>query len=264
MDAALEALLAPLRAQPRRTALAFDFDGTLSDVVEDPAAAVARPGAAELLDQLAHRYRRVAVVSGRPVAFLAAALPPSVLLSGLYGLELLVDGQRVEDPSVAPWRDAVARAVASATEATAPGTDLAGALVEGKGLSLTLHVRAHPELWPGVDALAARVAAETGLERRPAKQSVELHPPVEADKGRVLSQVLLAHGETDGLLYVGDDVGDLPAFDAVAAWRAAVAGRRGVAVAVAGAESPPAIVAAADAVVDGPAGVVELLAHLAS
>lgn len=264
MDAALEALLAPLRAQPQRTALAFDFDGTLSEVVEDPAAAVAREGVADLLDVLAGRYQRVAVVSGRPVTFLAATLPPSVLLSGLYGLELLVDGQSVEDPSVAPWREAVARAVASATEATGPGTDLAGALVEGKGLSLTLHVRAHPELWPGVDALATRLAAETGLERRPAKQSVELHPPVEADKGRVIAQVLLAHADTDRLLYVGDDVGDLPAFEAVAAWRAQGLGRHGVAVAVAGLESPPAILAAADALVDGPAGVVELLAHLAS
>ena len=52
--------------------------------------------------------------------------------------------------------------------------------------------------------------------------------------------------------FVGDDTGDLPAFEALR--RLAAAGVATLAVAVAGPETPAAVLAAADMVVDGPAG----------
>ena len=42
----------------------------------------------------AERYAVVGVLSGRPVAFLQEWLPSSVLLSGLYGLEVVRAGVR--------------------------------------------------------------------------------------------------------------------------------------------------------------------------
>ena len=72
MDAWPEAL-EPFRQEPDRSVLIFDYDGTLSPIVTDPAAARLVDGAAELLAALAERYRTVAVVSGRSVDFLAAA-----------------------------------------------------------------------------------------------------------------------------------------------------------------------------------------------
>ena len=71
------------------------------------------------------------------------------------------------------WR-AVVEEAARRAEATGPG----GMSVERKGLSLTLHFRARPEEQGAVRAWAAEEAARSGLEVRPAKQSVELHPPV--------------------------------------------------------------------------------------
>ena len=71
-----------------------DFDGTLAPIVRHPAVAKWARDVAELLDGLAQRYGVVAVVSGRPVAFLAALLPASVVLSGLYGLEVQRYGER--------------------------------------------------------------------------------------------------------------------------------------------------------------------------
>ena len=49
-DAELASLVAPLREAPDATVLAFDFDGTLAAVVDDPAAAVPIPGVPALLD----------------------------------------------------------------------------------------------------------------------------------------------------------------------------------------------------------------------
>lgn len=253
----LAGLVAPLRARPADSVLLFDFDGTLSPVVDDPAAAVAAPGVVAALLELASSYRTVGIVSGRPVAFLADLLPEPIVVSGLYGLQLRRDGRVTEPPEADTWRHAVAAAAARATEVAAEGGPLAGMLVEPKGMSLTLHVRTRPELASAVEAFAAEVAAELGLEVRPAKMSVELHPPVDADKGSAVRD--LADGAA-AVLYVGDDVGDLPAFAELQ--RLAAEGMATVGLAVGGPELPDAVAAVAAAVLADQAAVVELLGAL--
>jgi trehalose 6-phosphate phosphatase len=247
-----ERLRAVLRADPGATALFFDFDGTLAPIVDDPGAATAVDGALELLDGLTRRYRRVAVVSGRPRAFLAARVGTGVDLSGLYGLETRVDGVESEHEDAPAWRGVIARVVAEASEALP-----AGVRVEPKGLSLTVHHREVPEAEGEVQAWAQRTAAATGLQLRPAKRSVELHPPIEVDKGTSVEAL------SDGcwtVAYLGDDVGDLPAFAALD--RLAAQGRTTVKVAISSDELHPDVAAAADVVLDGPAAVVAALTPL--
>ena len=85
-------------------------------------------------------------------------------------------------------------------------------VVEAKGLSLTLHYRTDPGLASQVEALAREVAGASGLVVRVAKMSVELQPPVAADKGKFVRS-LAAHLRS--VCYLGDDVGDLTAFSAL-------------------------------------------------
>jgi trehalose 6-phosphate phosphatase len=61
--------------------------------------------------------------------------------------------------------------------------------------------------------------------------------------------------------YAGDDLGDLPAYDAVEAMRSG-GGPAGVLICPASAEQP-AMASRADLVVDGPAGLVSMLGELA-
>src|SRR5207237_8443168 len=75
--------LAPVREQAARAAVLVDFDGTLSPIVEDPAAARPLPGAGEALAELARRYARVAVGSGRPGSFLLTHLGEDAVGSGV-------------------------------------------------------------------------------------------------------------------------------------------------------------------------------------
>lgn len=245
----LAGALAPLVADPSGTVLLFDFDGTLAPIVASPAAARPAPGVVDLLDRLAERYRLVGTVSGRPVEFLAAHLPRSLVLSGLYGLESVVHGVHRVRPGVEQWRAPI-RDVADRAEAAG----VEGLLVERKGLSVTLHFRSRPRAGAAVTRLAAELAELSGLEARPAKMSAELHPPVRSDKGLVVHE--LADGAR-GVVYVGDDVGDLPAFAALAELRAV--GVTTVGVAVETPELPDAVRVAADLQVDGPVGVVGLL-----
>lgn len=244
--------LAALRRDPAATGIFTDFDGTLSPIVTDPAAASPVPGAADVLSSLADVYAVVAVVSGRPVSFLAPHVPPRVLAVGLYGLEVLRDGKVRVDPEAEAWRPAV-EAAAERCSTSAP----AGVVVEPKGLSLTVHYRQAPEREAEVRALADSVAAATGLVARPAKRSVELHPPIEADKGTAI------RGLAAGLAaacYLGDDLGDLAAFRALD--ELAAEGVATVKVAVVGAEGPPELAAAADLRVAGPPAAADLLRSL--
>ncbi len=251
----VDAALAPLLARPGEAAVVVDFDGTLAPIVNDPASARPTPGATDALAALAGRYGLVAVMSGRPVAFLRPLLPAEVVISGLYGLETVRDGSVVDHPEAGAWRQVVDDVARASAEAGPAGMD-----VEPKGLSLTLHYRRRPDVAAEVAAWAEAQAARSGLEVRAAKMSVELHPPIEADKGTALQALVAGLG---AVCYVGDDRGDLPAYDALDRL-AATGAVHTLRVAVASTEAPPELLRRADLVVDGPLAVVDLLRRLAS
>ncbi|MHB8319249.1 MAG: trehalose-phosphatase [Acidimicrobiales bacterium] len=247
---------------PEASAIFVDFDGTLAPIVKEPSTARPLPGASELLAILATRFAVVAVVSGREASVLAALLgeTPGVVVEGLYGLEkIATDGTITVDAAlgeaVEKWR-AVVRSVGSRASESAPE----GVLVENKGLTLTLHFRNNPsaEAW-AVD-LARNEADRFGLVVEPSRKAVELRPPVRVDKGTVVTR-LVASSRCGAAAYFGDDLGDLPAFDALDQLEGT--GIKVARIAVVDGESPAQVADRADVVVDGPRGAVELLNSLA-
>jgi trehalose 6-phosphate phosphatase len=250
--------LAPLAADPAAAALLSDFDGTLAPIVGDPAAARPLPSALRALAALAPRLGLVAVLSGRPVAFLRAQVPvPGVVLAGVYGLERLVGDEVVTDPRALAH---VAALAAAATEAEGRWPTLT---VERKGsTAFTVHWRRAPQDAPGRDALDS-LAGEHGLRLAWGRHAAELLVPVDVDKGTVVDLLLDERPVGVGAA-AGDDLGDLAAFEALAQRATRQPGFRAVRVAVRSGESPQALLDAADAVVDGPAALVALLAELAA
>ena len=224
--------LRSLAADPARTALFLDFDGTLSAVVPDPRDARPLPGVPALLARLARRFALVAVVSGRPTAFLREALgnPVGVELAGLYGLERALRG-----PEHDAWAEVIDRVVHEATVAAPPGV-----FVEPKGLTVTLHWRNAPQHRDWVLDFAERQHATRGLLVHQGRAERELRPPLHVDKGTVVQALVAEHDRRSGVdalrhaAVFGDDMGDIPAFDALSELRTpegsrfdAVEGRRG-------------------------------------
>lgn len=256
-----EAGLEALTADPASALVASDFDGTLSPIVSDPAVAVAVDGAAGALARLAPLVGTLAIITGRPAAE-AVELGGFAGVSGLivlghYGAERLQDGALRADS--APDGIAAAREALPGLLAAAGAPD--GIRLEDKGMALAVHVRqaADPEA-----ALAllreplGRLAADNGLVLEPGRLVFELRPPG-TDKGAAL-RALAAERGARSVLFCGDDLGDLPAFAALRDLRAA--GVAGCAVASSSYEAPT-VTAAADLVVDGPAGIVRLMNGLA-
>ena len=75
--------------------VALDFDGTLSPIVDDPAAAHIHPEASDVLVDLAGEVAAVAVVTGRPArqALALGGLDDVGNLIGEAGKELYLFGQ---------------------------------------------------------------------------------------------------------------------------------------------------------------------------
>ena len=245
--------LSPFIDRPSDAAVMTDFDGTLAAIVDDPARATPVDGAVAVVHALCSRYRRMAVISGRPVEFLARFLGDGPLLVGLYGLERMERGHRTIHPSAAKWIDVVAAMVERA-HAEAPD----GVRIEHKGLTFTLHVREAPQHEQWMASFSESVSSATGLTRHAGRKSIELKPPVAVDKGSVVAEI--AEG-LSAACFVGDDHGDLAAFDALDRLHADC-GAAVLRVAVKSSEAPPELVERADVLVDGPEGSVDFLKSL--
>ncbi|TAM82327.1 MAG: trehalose-phosphatase [Jatrophihabitans sp.] len=239
--------------------VALDFDGTLAPLVADPQASRPLPGTAALLARLAERGARVAVVTGRDAAtavrLSGLAGVPGLVVAGLYGAELWRAGELTGAAAPAPI--ATLRARLPATVAADPAL-----WIEDKGLSLVVHARraADPDgALAVVEPAVTQLAAALGLEVHHGRAVLEVRLPG-YDKARALRRLLEQADEpASAVLYAGDDVGDLPAFDLVRRLRAG--GLPAWGVCAASAEAPD-VAAAADLAVDGPAGVQDLLRRL--
>lgn len=264
--------LAALLAAPERSLFATDYDGTLAPIVALPQDAVPAAGAVDALAELAGWVAEVAVITGRPVAdvlTLTDARSRSrlnrLLIMGQYGVQRW-DAQTGElhEPDPLPG---VAKARAFLAELLADGP--AGAWVEDKGHGLVVHVRQTEDPDTSSAALEAQLrplAEREGLHLAPGRKVLELRPPGQTKRDALLvltNEYIAGHGgaQPSAVVFCGDDLGDLPAFDALDDLRAS--GVPGLAVC---SDSPEvsAVRERADIVVDGPAGLVRFMAALAA
>jgi trehalose 6-phosphate phosphatase len=225
----------------------LDVDGTLSPIVERPELAELVVGARAALSRLVERYRVVAAISGRTRDELEGLVDVAgVRLIGSYGL----------GPGSVP-ADVVSAVLAAADE-------VEGAWMETKGVTIAVHYRATPDADAAGRVLEARLsslAIPARMALVPGKHVVELVPAGLPLKEGAVERIIRDEG-LGAALYAGDDLADLLAFEALD--RAREDGRleHAMKVAVRGAETPDALMAAADVVVDGPVEMVELLATL--
>jgi trehalose 6-phosphate phosphatase len=251
----MEAIL----ADPAGAVIGLDFDGTLSPIVPDPASAKIHPEAPAVLADLGAHVGAVVIVTGRPAATALELGPglsrvPGLVVLGHYGFERWEDG-RISAPPPPPG---VPRA-----EAELPllldSLGVLGASIEDKGRAVAVHTRRSPDPEGTLATLReplAKLAEKHGLVVEPGRMVLELRPPG-MDKGHALS-LFLAERSARSVMFCGDDLGDLPAFEAVRA-----SGLPGVNV-CSGSAEVTALAERSDIVVDGPDGVVALLRELSA
>ncbi len=248
---------------PEGTLLALDFDGTLAHIVDDPEQAFAHAHSVAALARIGARLGHIAIITGRPVrqtlelgGFAGLAGLERLVIFGQYGRERW-DATTGDLDS--PPRDAEILAVEEMLPQWLIDHDADDVRVEDKGLAIALHTRGlgshvFDRLLPELRVLAA----EHGLDVEPGKQVVELRTAV-IDKGEALKSYVAEIGARH-VIFAGDDLGDVPAFEAVAELRAS--GITGLLICSASDEQD-ALIALSDLVLDGPDAVATWLEELA-
>jgi len=185
-----------------RPLLAFDFDGTLAPLIEQPALAAAGPDTRRLLSTLAVSHP-IVVISGRMRADVERrfANVPLAGVTGNHGLE-----PWGEDPDlerlVAGWRDILQRELAR----------LPGIVIEDKRLSITVDYRHAPDLEmtaSAIHAITHQLPRARLLGGRHADFNIA--PAGDVNKGTALLRYL-ERFTRQSALYVGDDRTDEDVF----------------------------------------------------
>jgi trehalose 6-phosphate phosphatase len=253
-----------------RVVVGLDFDGTLSPIVPDPAQARIHPDGPRVLATLSAEVRAVVVITGRPARQvvelggldeLAAGLPDGSRLEvmGQYGNERWdSDTRAFTSPEPPEGIAALREELPSILAAEAAGD----AFVEEKGLAVAVHTRRLPDAkaaFARLETALADAAERHGLALEPGRLVLEVRAPG-MHKGIALRTAVEEH-DGGGVLFAGDDLGDLEAFEAARDLR-----EHGLPTLLvcSGSEEQEALAEIADLVVDGPDGVLDLLDRLAA
>lgn len=197
--------------------LLLDFDGTLAPIVEKPEDAAISTDAQLAIDRLMNAGATIAIVSGRGLADARERLGlPSLAYAGNHGMEIEMPGLRQVHPEAAaarPSLDALVQRLEKELGA------IAGAIIEDKGLTLSIHYRqvdrAAVERVRAAVHEAARFHA--GLKVTEGKEVLEVRPDVDWHKGKAVEFLLEKMRPPEGapILYIGDDRTDEDAFAAL-------------------------------------------------
>jgi trehalose 6-phosphate phosphatase len=231
------------RVPPGELILVTDFDGTLAEVVPDPAAARARPEALEALQELVMLLADVIVLSSRPLVQLESLVPISgVRLIGDSGLALPRHAQK----------EALDRFNADAARLL---ERIPGAWLEAKPASTAIHFRNTSVGGEEMLALLRPLLDGARLSAALGRKVVEVHTP-KVGKGSALA-ALLPSEDPAGVVCFGDDENDRSLFEYVSALDIPH-----FAVGVWSAEAPGDLFERCDLVVAGPKGATAVLWEL--
>ncbi len=207
------------RERPRRERdgafLFFDYDGTLTPLVDDPRSAALSKSTRDLLAGLRSVYP-VAIVSGRTLFDVMNMVDlRDILYAGNHGAELW-DGQRVIIGSDGPVDPQAIRAFLQ--EITPAMAGIPGVMIEDKGVTISVHYR-------NVDGRRRQDVVERFRHLADAYRNtlslvegnmvLEARPRTVWNKGDAVAWILRTFGAGRLPLYVGDDATDEDAFRVV-------------------------------------------------
>lgn len=264
-DHLLDTLVAALADDPQRAVLATDFDGVLAPIVDHPEHARPHPDALLALARLGRNIGQLVVITGRPartaVQLGGLDIEPGLrrlVVLGQYGVERW-DGA-TDTYAIPPVPEALGE-VRRAVPHLLAEHGWPDARIEDKGRALAIHTRtlsAPDRALAELTEPVRRLAEEHGLHLEPGRRVLEVRQPG-MDKGVALRSIVAEVGART-VIYAGDDLGDVPAFETVRDLAAEGLTTCAVWSASAERESLPHLT---DVAVDGPAGVAAWLTVVA-
>lgn len=204
--------------------LLLDYDGTLAPIVESPALATLPKENEDLLRKLSKEPDcSLAIISGRSLGDIKSTVGlKGIIYVGNHGLE--IEGPKIKfESQVSPRLKSVIRDIAEELSKRLSG--IKGALIEDKGLALSVHYRlVEKKDMPAFEKIISEVTgpyrARDKIRINSGKKVYEIKPPVKWDKGKVVLWLLARQQFISGVkgllpVYIGDDISDEDAFKAL-------------------------------------------------
>ena len=236
--------------------LVTDVDGTISWIAPSPQEAIVSPMCRRHLSALVDRLDLVAVISGRPLNEVMDMVGvEGVVYVGNHGLEMWNRGA----PQMWPGSERYIDIIASAVAALNNMLDIDGLFFENKGLTASIHYRSCTDMdfaRRQILVVVESLSQASDLRITDGRKVVELRPRLEVDKGSALKSLIEKY-DLSGVIYIGDDVSDVDAFEALHNSRI-----KGMAIGVGSDEAPSRLYEAADFAIDGVGQVERLLGQL--
>jgi trehalose 6-phosphate phosphatase len=210
--------------EARHAMLMFDFDGTLTPIVDTPEIAVLHEQTRKLLKSLTRGHNfTVAIVSGRAINDLQSRVAVSgIIYAGNHGLEIQGPGVSFVHPITDEIKP-ILRIMGLVLKKTL--STIRGVIVEDKGLTLSVHYRlVDDEKEHEVRSIVENtvgIAERLGkIRTTPGKKVHEVRPNVSWDKGKAVKYLMKRYGKGGRMskllpIYLGDDLADEDAFRVV-------------------------------------------------
>lgn len=229
--------------------LIFDVDGTIAEIAPTAEAVVVTSGCKEYLESLVKKLPLVAAISGRLIGVLRGLVGvEGVVYNGNHGLERWVNGKVEIRPEAQEYFGKITDAIGE----LGPILNKLGVVFEDKGAGLVFHYRTLPnqeEVKRTILEAVRNSEAAKPFNIDEARAVIELRPPLEISKGSTVKELVEGYN-LGSAVYLGDDVADIDAFNAI--HDLTEDGTfQGLAIGVVGEETPPNVAENADLVLRG-------------
>lgn len=193
----------------------FDYDGTLTPIVQQPDLAKISPEMKEIIRQLSLKYK-LAIVSGRERKNLQTLVDiPGIFYAGDHGLDIIGPDISMIHPKAKKFLPLIQDISKSLDKSL---SHIPGVIVEKKKMSVAIHYRqVSKEDLSGLKAPLKNILKENKEHIRllKGKKVVEFLPNIEWNKGKAVSWILNILGlvwSEHKIFYLGDDTTDEDAF----------------------------------------------------
>ena len=197
----------------------LDYDGTLTPIVNQPDMAVLPTDTRKALLELCQREKYiVGIISARSLEDIISRVGIDQLMYlGNHGLEMRGPGLDFVHPEATQLEGSVNQVYETLQQGVA---EMAGVLIEHKGLTLTVHYRSTPEelvhqVKESVEAVVRPFLESGALIISPAKKALEIRPDIAWDKGKAISRIQEAFPQASLTVFFGDDLPDEAGFTVV-------------------------------------------------
>ena len=237
-----------------------DVDGTISETTPEPDMACVSPACRHYLGILTHRLALVAAISGRRAATVKNMVNiDGMIYVGNHGMESWVNDHTEMVESLTDYPEIIKAVIRELTLRL----KLKGITIEDKGITASIHYRQCPdtELAERTILSELKAIAQAGkLRTSRNKKTVELLPPLDFNKGTAVTELIRKY-HLGAAVYMGDDVTDIDAFEAIHR-EAATPHFQGLAIGVTSKEMPARLIETADFTLSGVTDVARFLKWL--